>query len=140
MAGIRINTGVIRLTIDDDPERVIAFNPEDIGFADAFYKLYSDLGQKQTEFDERAKAIADDTRPDNAGVPENFDSHIALMRELIQYVRDGIDSVFGAGTSQTAFGDVYSFTALESFFEGVTPYIEKVRKAKIDAHLAKRKK
>lgn len=139
MNSIRINTGIIRLTIDDDPERVIAFNPEDIAFADAFFRLYADLSRKQAELEKRAEEIISAEKPDESGVADNIGEHIALVRELIQYVRDGIDSVFGAGTSATAFGDVYSFTALESFFEGVIPYINKARQKKIDAHLNKRK-
>lgn len=33
MAGLKINTGTIRLEIDDDPGRVISFCPTDVRFA-----------------------------------------------------------------------------------------------------------
>ena len=139
MNSIRIDTGIIRLTIDDDPERVIAFNPEDVGFADAFYKLYADLSRKQAELEKRWKELEANGKPDDVGIQDNVSDYISLARDVIQYVRDGIDSVFGVGTSDKAFGDVYSLVSLESFFEGITPYIQKARAKKLDAHIAKRK-
>ena len=137
MDSIRINTGIVRLMIDDDPERVIAFNPEDVAFAEAFFNLYDDINRKQAELEAHAKEIAENGKTDEVGMPINAGDHIALLRDLIQYMRDGIDDVFGPGTSQTAFGNVYSLNSLISFIEGVTPYIEKARENKVSAYIKK---
>lgn len=42
MAGISINTGLIRLEVERDGEQVgaIAFNPNDVGFVERYYQLY----------------------------------------------------------------------------------------------------
>lgn len=137
MAGLKINTGTIRLEIDDDPGRVISFCPTDVRFAERVQGLISELQGKQKEFESRVKALNDTAEMDENGVPLNIGDQLAMARELIEYMRGKIDEVFGAGTSQTAFGDCYSFEALVSFFEGVAPYIAKARGQKIDAHLRK---
>jgi hypothetical protein len=49
MESLHINTGGIRLCINDDPNRVIEFNPQDLSFAERFYSLLSDFEGKEKE-------------------------------------------------------------------------------------------
>ena len=49
-------------------------------------------------------------------------------------MRDAIDNIFGAGTSQTVFGDAMSPEAIASFFEGITPYFQKASSDRIQKY------
>ena len=58
MDSIKINTGIIRLEVDRDGEKnVIAFNPNDVVFAEKAYNLFKKFGEKQKEFDEKVKEL-----------------------------------------------------------------------------------
>ena len=47
MDSLRLD-GVVRLAINDDPERVITFVPDDILFAERFYALLDALKEKES--------------------------------------------------------------------------------------------
>ena len=55
---------------------------------------------------------------------------IALLHEACDFMRDEIDTVFGEGTSEKAFGEYRSLDMIEQFFTGITPYIQKARQKK----------
>ena len=121
MQSLKIDLGTIQLAVNDDPERIIEFNPQDIGFAERFYALLSEFDVKSREFYERAEKI------DNNDV----ENGLGLMREMCEYMREKIDQVFGEGTSQKAFGNAMTLNMFEQFFVGVTPYIQKARTEKV---------
>ena len=54
MDTIRTDKTIKRLTINDDPDRVIEFDPTDVLFIEKFYQLYREFEQKQIEFDEKS--------------------------------------------------------------------------------------
>ena len=125
---LNINTGEIRLTINEDPKRVVKFNPRDLRFAEAFYKLLHEFNEKEVEYQCRAKEI--DARADG-GVEEG----IALLREICEWMRKGIDSVFGKGTSNTVFGDAMSLEVIFQFLDGVTPFIQEARQTQLERYM-----
>jgi hypothetical protein len=124
---IRIDSGVKRIMINDDPSRVIEFNPKDVIFAEKFYGLVADFKGKQDDFIARAEALEAVIETDELGLPINTGERIQLVREVCEWAKDKIDSVFGAGTSQKVFGDAVSIPMFTQFFEGITPFIEEVR-------------
>lgn len=136
---LNINTGEIRLTIDGDPNRVISFNPEDIGFVERFYGLISEFEGKAEEYRKKAQEIEKNKETDKYGIPKNTDDSIALIREACEYFRHKIDEIFGKGTSNTVFGEINTLEMFVSFFEGITPFIQKARTEKIKKYTGKRK-
>lgn len=127
---LNINTGKIRVTVNDDPDRVIAFNPTDVGFAERFYALVSDIETKQREFMGRAKVL------DEAG-DERTGEQLHLLRDICTYMRDQIDTVFGEGTSAVAFGDAMTLDMFTQFFDGILPIVRQARAEKLTPYMPK---
>lgn len=124
MDTIRTDKTIKRLTINDDPNRVIEFDPTDVLFIEKFYQLYRDFEQKQVEYDEKSKELDEINKQaiDNGEVPD-MTAGIQFLKEVCSFMREKIDWLFGDGTSQKAFGDSQSLEAIGQFFEGITPYI-----------------
>lgn len=140
---IRIDSGVKRIMINDDPARVIEFNPKDVVFAERFYSLISEFKDAERGFLKRAEALDAVTETDEFGLPVNAGERIKLIRELCEWSREKIDQVFGEGTSQMAFGDAVNIDMFTQFFEGITPFIEQARGEKTQQYrkvVADRKK
>jgi len=122
--------GVVELAINDDPNRVISFVPDDILFAERFYKLLSTLKTKEAEYKQRSDELSQNKRVDEYGIPETAPESLALLHELCDSMRADIDIVFGKGTSQKVFGEHLSLYMIEQFFKGITPYVQSVRQEK----------
>ncbi len=140
MNNININSGEIRLTINDDENRVIAFNPSDLQFVDRFYSLIVDFENKEKEYREKEKEIDKNTEVDSYDIPVNFKEKLELIKEVCEYVREKIDFVFGEGTSQNVFGNTNTLDMFEQFFDGITPYIQKARSEKVNKYAKPTKK
>lgn len=136
MQSLHINTGEIRLCVNDDPDRVIAFNPTDISFAERFYALLGDFEEKEKEYRRKVEALQQDTEIGAFGVPKNFGPALALLRETCGFLREKMDDVFGAGTSQAAFGDANTLDMFEQFLNGVTPFVQTAREKQIGKYTA----
>jgi hypothetical protein len=134
MESIRIETGVKTLMVNDDPTRVISFNPGDVAFAERFYQLLKDFEVKQVEYQKRADELDARQGVDEFGAPANLADGIALMRDICNFLRERIDHLFGTGTSKAAFGDAMSLEMFEQFFAGIMPYIQKARSAKLEKY------
>lgn len=133
---IRIDTGEVRLLINDDENRVIAFNPNDISFLEAFFELLEDFEKKEKEFRNEERVLNANKDVDGHGLPKNIKGKIALNRKICRYMREKIDSVFGEGTSDTAFGKANTMDMFSQFFDGVTPFIKSARDDKTSKYLA----
>lgn len=132
MNSLEISSGTIRIAINDDPERVIEFNPSDVLFAERFYSIYKEIETKQAEYLQRSKDLDKQAGElDENGLPANIQNGIAFLREACEYMREKIDYLFGPGTSQKAFGDALSLDMITQFFDGMTPYVEKARNERL---------
>ncbi len=136
MDSIHINTGVKRLAINDDPERVITFNPTDVVFAERFYALMRDFETKQGDYQQRAEALDLVTATDPNGLPVNLADRIAFMREICEYMHQQIDTLFGAGTALKVFEGALDLDAIGQFFEGITPFVKTARQDKLAKYQA----
>ena len=134
MDSIRIDSGVKRIAVNSDETLVIEFNPEDIVFVEKFYGLIKQFEAKEAEFRQRAEEIGANEGVDELGIPVNTVESIRLALELCDYLRGQIDAVFGAGTSQKAFGEARTLNMFEQFFEGITPFIQGARKEKMEKY------
>lgn len=128
---LKIDTGEIRLAINGDESRVIAFNPNDALFAEKFYKMLGTLQTRFTEYQIKADIVEAIQETDANGIPLNTGERIELMKEVCIFARGQIDELFGAGTSQTAFEDALSIEAIIQFFEGVKPFVQSARADKV---------
>ncbi len=121
---LKIESGRVELAVNGDPERIIAFDPEDVAFAAGFYGLAGRFAQKEEEYRARAAALQEG---DAQGT-------IVLMEEMCGWLRKEIDGLFGEGTCETAFGSGNSLRMYQQFFEGVVPYVRKAREKKLAAY------
>ena len=137
MDSLRIDDGVKRIAINDDPGRVIAFNPTDVVFAEKFYALIGEFEIKLKEYQRMSDALESDKATDSNDLPVNMTARISLLREVCEYIRGRIDYLFGVGTSQIAFGDVMAMEVFEQFFAGITPYFQRARSAKVEQYSSK---
>jgi len=113
---------------------VLTFDPSDVIFAEKFYNLIAEFQAKVKEIEPRAKSLDENTAIDTNNLPVNFGERIALLREVCEYIRGRIDHLFGMGTSQAAFGDVYDTELIVQFFEGLKPFFQSARTAKIEKY------
>jgi hypothetical protein len=135
MDSIRIHSGIQRIAINDDPERVIEFNPNDVTFVERFYNLIHEFEGKEEEFQRRARLIDErQEQLDTHGIPENLPEGAQLLREVCEFMRTKIDHVFGPGTSQKAFGDSLSLDMIGQFFEGIAPFVTRARAEKLETY------
>lgn len=129
MDSLKIDTGEKRIAINDDPERVIVFNPQDIGFAERFYELLRDFEAKQAEYQARSELL-DNDETDEHGLPVNIGESLSLMREVCEFLNSKIDYLFGEGASQKIFGGAMTLDMYAQFFTGITPFIQVARQGK----------
>lgn len=134
MDTLQINTGEKRIAINGDESRVIAFNPNDVIFAEKFYQLISEFQRKLVEYRKRAETIEAETQVDENEIPVNFGDGLTLQRDACLYFRESIDTLFGAGTSQKAFGDTLNLDVFPQFFNGIVPFIQHARADKIQQY------
>ena len=128
---IVIDTGEKRIAVNGDPEKVIVFNPTDVVFVERFYQLMGQAEQKAEEYKVRARVLEAVKDRDANGLPLNIKERLDLLRDSCGYMRTQIDDVFGAGTSQKAFGDAMTLNMFEQFFDGIKPFFQKARVSKI---------
>lgn len=133
---IQINTSTVRLLVNDDPNRVIEFNPEDIAFIDAFYGLIQEFDSKMNEFKQRELVIRKNKAVDKFDIPVSTKDEIKLTKDLCAYLRKQIDALFGNGTSDTAFGKANTPDMFVQFFDGITPFIQTAREKKVSKYTA----
>lgn len=138
MDSLRIDAGVIRITVNDDPNRVISFNPEDVLFAEKFYNLLQEFQEKQKEYEIRLNEIKAAEVLDETGIPKNLSDTLTVVEEICDFMRNKIDEVFGAGTSNVAFGEAKSLTMIEQFFQGIVPFIQAGRAQKLSKYERKK--
>lgn len=127
---LTIRTG-IRLLVNDDPDRVIAFDPDDVQFAERFYDLYRVMFGDVKRYEARAAELDAVTETDENGWPVNAGERLVFQRELCQDMHAQIDALFGEGTARAAFGDSLSVDSIMQFFEGVMPFIQSARAERV---------
>lgn len=135
MDTIKVGKQTLKIAINDDPSRVIEFNPNDILFVEKFYGLMRDFESKEHEYLERAEELDANQTMDKTGVPVNLIERLEYLREVCEFVHASIDRVFGEGTSQKIFQGQLDLSMIAEFFEGITPLIQKVRTEKISKHI-----
>ena len=123
MESLRIDTGAVTLSINNDESRTITFYPTDVHFAEAFFNLVRDFMQHREDVSRQEEEI----KESGGTAAEHSAKEVELLRETYAFMRERIDNCFGAGTSEIVFGNHDSLGAYASFFRGVEPYVRKAR-------------
>jgi hypothetical protein len=135
MDSIKVIGGIKRVMINEDPGRVVEFNPSDVVFAEKFYQIYKDFQAQEADYDRRSKELdAHRNELDKDGIPLNFNQGIEFLKEVCGSIREKIDNLFGKGTSQKVFGDSLDVYMFGEFFQGITPFIETARNEKVQQY------
>ena len=132
MQSLRFDEGHKEFCINDDPNRVIRFNPSDYGIIERFNKarkeILAEMEKIQKDFD-----LKPDGSPD---VPEGeLEETAGIIEKVRKLICDKIDYIFGSPVSEVAFGkqsplsSVKGVPLFERFIQAAQPIIEEeVRK------------
>lgn len=133
MESIKITDRKIRLMINDDESKIIAFDPQDVGFVNRYYGLIDFLNTKQAEYSSEGAAIDESTDSEQ----EKQRKGLKLLEKMCRETKEQFDIVFGAGTMDRIFGDTLRLDMFEELLYGIAPYINKARQKKIDQYTHK---
>jgi len=137
---IRVDAGLKRILINGDESKVLEFNPLDILFAERFYALIDKFEEKRKEFTARLDKLEEDKTEDEHGLPENLPDSFAIMKEMVGFLHSEIDILFKSGTAEMVFGEHDNLDMIQQFFDGLMPFIEKARTAKVKQYTKPAKK
>lgn len=123
--GIRVNTGVVKVDVNDDGE-YITLNFGDHDFANKFYGLQDKVqamsAQMSTEEAEAREKYKDNPSEQNKAVAD-------VSLKFHKQLKGDIDAVFGEDTCRKVFGDIVPWAYMyKDFFDQLAPYFEQFAK------------
>jgi hypothetical protein len=127
-----IDSSLVRLTINGGPD-FIEFDPNDTLFLEGFYNLIEQFTLKQEKYRQLLDVSPESTN--EAGLPINARESILALKEICDFTYVQIDLMLGEGSSKKLFGDRKSFSPIQQFFEGITPYVRQARSKKLASYL-----
>ena len=130
MAGIRVNTGVKRIEVNDDGD-YITLSLSDNDFLNRFFALYENSQKMANEFSSSEAQIREKYQGDAETSAACLREVLSIYTEAGKNMMSEVDNLFGAGTCQKVFGDITpSFEHYYDFFEQLTPYLQEFAKEK----------
>jgi hypothetical protein len=132
MQSIRFDDGYKEFMINDDPSRVIRFNPADYGILERF-----NVAQKEITKEVENLQADIDIKPDGSpDVPmDELEEAAKMLGQVRKLICDQVDYIFGSPVSDAAFGtqsplsSVKGLPLFERFIRAAQPFIEKEVKA-----------
>lgn len=97
MQNINIDDGFKEFMINNDPERVIRFNPADIGIMERAGNAIKNIDSYK--FDQDIE-LGPDGEP-----ADKFEAGVSVLKEFRKYINDQIDYIFGSPISSVVFGN-----------------------------------
>lgn len=122
MAGIRVNSGNIKVEVNDNGDFIIL--RKDMNFINKVNSFINGLDSIKADYDNKIQAIDEND-------PSYEDKVIDCLYGLHKELHDGIDFLFGTDTCKKVFGEgvedvIPTFDGVIDFFEQVSPYISKL--------------
>ena len=122
MAGIRVNSGNIKVEVNDNGDFIVL--RKDMNFINKVNSFISGLDSIKADYDNKIQAIDEND-------PSYEDKVIDCLYGLHKELHDGIDFLFGTDTCKKVFGEgvedvIPTFDGVIDFFEQVSPYISKL--------------
>ena len=116
MAGIRVNTGVKRIDVNDNGD-YITINLNDNTFLDRFFLLYENLVKMADESSAKESAVREKYKDyvgnKNGGSGDVERLPDGMIRDVLSLYKDAgktmmgeVDGLFGEGTCKKVFGDI----------------------------------
>ena len=137
MESLRLKTKRVEVMIDDDPERIITFNPEDVHLRARIYNLAKEAKRKQDDMQAQLTELETIEGEDSLGLPLKVETAMKLTVDIADFFMTEIDVAFGDGTSGIVFADGFDFESMVVFLEYVLSKFEAVGAKKIDDRLSK---
>lgn len=133
MQSIRFDDGFKEFMINDDPNRIIRFDPADFGIIERFNTARKNI-EKSTSI------LDDDIDIDNNGEPvDELEEAAETINKVNKFIREQVDYIFDSPVSDIAFGNksplamVKGVPLFERFIVAAQSYIEKEIKAEMKA-------
>lgn len=101
MDNLNFDSGMMELAINGDESRILRFNPENIDFQDALFKMLNDTNDKMKEFETLAKDY--DAKAKKMDPIKALEERIKLHRSIDEFINKEIDIVFGENVSDMLF-------------------------------------
>ena len=122
MAGIRVNSGNIKVEVNDNGDFIIL--RKDMNFINKVNRVINGLDSMKADYDNKIQAIDEND-------PGYEDKVIDCLYALHKELHDGIDFLFGTDTCKKVFGEgvedvIPTFDGVFDFFEQISPYISKL--------------
>lgn len=128
MQNLNFDDGYKEFSINNDPNRVIRFNPADFGIIERIDIAYEEI-EKAAKIDVDMELKPDGTPRDDLGKAAE------IVKEISDTIKNQIDYIFNSPVSDTVFGNqsplglVKGVPLYERFLEVAIPVIQKeVRK------------
>lgn len=119
MESLKVNSTLIRLAINDSPNKIIQFDPGDVRFRKKFYNLRNVIFEKEREFDIKAKQL------ENIESEENIKRCMQMEEELFDFLSNLINDLFGEKTTEYICEDRKNVDTICNFVIAVAPYFQK---------------
>lgn len=132
MQNLIIDDGLKEFTINNDPGKVIRFNPADINLLDRFDKAYKSIEEEQKKLEEDIELEVDGKPVEEQ---EDYEQALEVIRRLNQFIKDQIDYIFDSEVSDVIFGNQSPMSTVKGrpFFERIFDAIEPILKKEITA-------
>ena len=110
---LSINDGKKKVILNDDENKVLIFNPNDL---ESRRKMYS-VNEKILEYDKKFKEKIK-TLKENKDIEKVFE----LEEEMHNFIKNLVDDVFGEGVADMITDKKTNPVALMNFFTAIMPY------------------
>lgn len=116
---INLKNNKKRLIINEDENKILEFNPNDMKTRKNFYNASKEVFNKQREFDIRIKQLKAD----------DYEKAFELEQELFDMLKNIVDNVFGKGTTEMITDGAIDVTGVCNFIVAIAPYFKEVNEA-----------
>jgi len=124
MQNLSMNDGFKEFSINNDPNRVIRFNPSDFGIIDRINSAYAEI-EKSTNID------TDVTLKNDGAAKDDLEKAAMIVQQVSNTIKGQIDYIFNSPVSDIVFGKqsplslVGGMPLYEQFLNVVIPVIKK---------------
>jgi hypothetical protein len=124
MQNLSMNDGFKEFSINNDPNRVIRFNPSDFGIIDRINSAYAEI-EKSTNID------TDVTLKNDGTAKDDLEKAAMIVQQVSNTIKGQIDYIFNSPVSDIVFGKqsplslVGGMPLYEQFLNVVIPVIKK---------------
>jgi hypothetical protein len=124
MQNLSMNDGFKEFSINNDPNRVIRFNPSDFGIIDRINSAYAEI-EKSTNVD------TDVTLKNDGTAKDDLEKAAMIVQQVSNTIKGQIDYIFNSPVSDIVFGKqsplslVGGMPLYEQFLNVVIPVIKK---------------